>query len=577
MRHVLAGILIVSVWCSSLVAQGTFAPLLTDDTIFLARYRLTAVTPEGVTDYCIHAGNGLMDSLGFDAKSKAQTLVELKKELAKLTDLVAPSYDALVNKVGIHEVATFVDMALLQKQVAVVVAIPWNDKTLADNVLLEAWMRNFATMVGEAPPESPLDVAIVTDGFMLFPFDSNGSPSPDARDVVTEWFQQRKSSSTARIIEAFAGLPADDDLQVAFACPDNLRQMLLYEPFPEDIPREIQGLILFALQKVEWGRASFCLMTETASDVFLTLKMTSPRDAIQMRGLLEMAIDLGMNMAQFAAAQSEDESIPAVPLMLSFARGYLKTLLPDVEGDLLLFKNKVQPMSISLSTAAPAIVGVQVALLLPAIQAAREAARRAQCMNHLKQIMLAIHIYHDTHNGLPPFYTVDKNGKPLHSWRVLLLPYMEQLTLYQAIRLDEPWDSEYNSQFHDQMPAVFGCPSGLNPKECVYAVLANEVLVPAKDAASRQGPTFSKIADGTSNTVAVVEVCEPFCWMDPTADITLEDFVIGINQGRAGSVHPGGCNAAMFDGSVRFLSDTLDEETLRALGDCNDGKQPPQY
>jgi len=93
--------------------------------------------------------------------------------------------------------------------------------------------------------------------------------------------------------------------------------------------------------------------------------------------------------------------------------------------------------------------------LLPAFYTAREAARRMTCSSMLKQITLAFHNYHDAHHSFPPAYTVDANCKPLHSWRVLILPYLEKNDLYSKIRLYEPWDSEYNSQFHDQNEPVF--------------------------------------------------------------------------------------------------------------------------
>ena len=204
---------------------------------------------------------------------------------------------------------------------------------------------------------------------------------------------------------------------------------------------------------------------------------------------------------------------------------------------------------------------MMVALLLPAVQAAREAARRMQCSNNEKQIGLALHNYHDTYGALPPLYTVDEKGKPLHSWRVLILPYIEQSSLYEKIRLDEPWDSEHNKQFYDQMPAIYQCPS--NPASgCSYSAIAGGIFIPATKAESVVGMKFKDITDGLSNTLAVVEVEVPFCWMDPTADVTLEEFVQGI---RVGSNHTGGYNGLFMDGSVRFVAHPTSPGTLRAL------------
>src|SRR5262245_52541441 len=83
------------------------------------------------------------------------------------------------------------------------------------------------------------------------------------------------------------------------------------------------------------------------------------------------------------------------------------------------------------------VLGLLVALLLPAFpRTAREAARRMQCGNHLKQIGLALQTYHDVYGSLPPAYIADASGKPLHSWRVLILPFLGERSLYEAYRFD---------------------------------------------------------------------------------------------------------------------------------------------
>ncbi|MCL2349335.1 MAG: DUF1559 domain-containing protein [Planctomycetaceae bacterium] len=226
------------------------------------------------------------------------------------------------------------------------------------------------------------------------------------------------------------------------------------------------------------------------------------------------------------------------------------------------------------------IIGILVALLLPAVPAAREPARRMQCSNQVKQIALAMDTYHDVYHSLPPAYTVDESGKPLHSWRVLLLPYLEQSALYEQIRLDEPWDSEHNSQFHSQMLSVFQCPSGKradasasqgkqspepqrNDLNCYYSVVIGEqTIFPGAEPVN-----FGQISDGRSNTILVVERMYPVCWMDPTHEITFVDACLGVNTNvyGLGSGHIKGCNVAMADGSVQYFSDTIKPETLKAL------------
>ncbi|MFO7905457.1 MAG: DUF1559 domain-containing protein, partial [Pirellulaceae bacterium] len=100
-------------------------------------------------------------------------------------------------------------------------------------------------------------------------------------------------------------------------------------------------------------------------------------------------------------------------------------------------------------------------LLLPSFEAVREATRRSQCVEHMKRITLAMLIYERDHRTLPPAYSADEDGNPLHSWRVLLLPDLgkQEQELYEKIRIDEPWDSEHNRQFHEKPVQFYRCPS----------------------------------------------------------------------------------------------------------------------
>ncbi|MDR0327796.1 MAG: DUF1559 domain-containing protein [Planctomycetaceae bacterium] len=213
---------------------------------------------------------------------------------------------------------------------------------------------------------------------------------------------------------------------------------------------------------------------------------------------------------------------------------------------------------------------------VPSIQAAREAARRAQCSFHIKETAMAFYEYHKKNGAFPPLYTVDDTGKPLHSWRVLILPLIEQKELYDKIRLDEPWDSAHNKQFHDQMPDFYHCPSN-SGKGCCYSVIAGEAFVPAKDTHQKKGKSSKEILDGEDNTLAIVEVKTPFNWMDPTADIALDELVNDNNaSGRVGSFHPGGFYVAMLNGVVTFIPTVIDKNTLRALGTASGGEKISQ-
>jgi hypothetical protein len=97
-------------------------------------------------------------------------------------------------------------------------------------------------------------------------------------------------------------------------------------------------------------------------------------------------------------------------------------------------------------------------LILPAFQSAREAARKGACLNNLKQLGLAIHNYNDVNGHFPPAYTTDANGKPLHSWRTLLLPFMEYGRLDEKIDFTTPWDAPSNTKLYVQLYELL-CPS----------------------------------------------------------------------------------------------------------------------
>jgi len=202
-------------------------------------------------------------------------------------------------------------------------------------------------------------------------------------------------------------------------------------------------------------------------------------------------------------------------------------------------------------------------LLFPFVPSAREAAMRVQCLNNMRQIVLAFQIYHDKHGHLPSTYTVDEYGKPLHSWRVLILPYIEQNALYEKIRLDEPWDSEYNRQFHVEAPSIFRCPSAFHETQCPTC---RHERIPAQSSSSYS------IIDGTERTLSgsqiiLVERRTPVNWMDPSREITFETALKGINVDAMGisSYHANGVNAAFGAGNIRFIPDSIDNETLRAL------------
>ncbi|MEX0978189.1 MAG: DUF1559 domain-containing protein [Pirellulales bacterium] len=216
--------------------------------------------------------------------------------------------------------------------------------------------------------------------------------------------------------------------------------------------------------------------------------------------------------------------------------------------------------------------GIMVALLLPAIQGAREAARRNVCNNHMKQIGVALQSYHDVHKTFPPAYIADANGRPMHSWRVLILPFLEENEVYKKYDFNEPWDGPNNSKLSGQAPSVFTCPSSpdMNDQTNYVAVVGNETMWPGATAVK-----IRSIRDGLSRTIAVIETTgSGINWLEPR-DLTLDEALLGIKPQAAQGIssgHPGVVDALYGDGSVLFLPEDVPRESLRALFTIN-GKE----
>jgi hypothetical protein len=197
-----------------------------------------------------------------------------------------------------------------------------------------------------------------------------------------------------------------------------------------------------------------------------------------------------------------------------------------------------------------------------------------QCANNLKQIGLALHNYHDVYARLPAVANFDKQGKPLLSWRVHLLPYLDEGDLYKQFHLDEPWDSEHNKPLIVRMPAIYRCPN-----EKVGDAGKTTYLAPVYDdgkggyTSFRGGPETNRFPasfpDGLANTIFVVDAADDraVSWTKP------DDLKYDPNKPRAGLAgHHVGRYATLFvDGSIHFLPDTIDDNNLNYLFLCADG------
>jgi len=202
--------------------------------------------------------------------------------------------------------------------------------------------------------------------------------------------------------------------------------------------------------------------------------------------------------------------------------------------------------------------GILLALLLPAVQAARQAARRAQSSNNLKQIALALHNYHDTFGSFPPAVVTDASGQPLYSGRVLLLPYLEQGALYNSFDLTQPWNSERNRQISRMQIPVFVDPASPNAGsgQTDYLFVSGKGTIFESGKATK----ISEIADGVSQTMMLVEVQNSGVnWAEP------RDIDISQPMSLPAGNHPGINLVGFADGSVRSVSNTIAPTVVHSL------------
>jgi hypothetical protein len=203
--------------------------------------------------------------------------------------------------------------------------------------------------------------------------------------------------------------------------------------------------------------------------------------------------------------------------------------------------------------------------VVEAVERIHGAAGRAESQNNLRQIAIAMHNYHDQNGHLPAQAVYGPDGKALLSWRVLILPYIEQDKLYKEFHLDEPWDSEHNKKLLARMPKTYAMPGSLpGTTDTYYLGFHGKGAFFDGKKGLRLPADFP---DGTSNTIMIVEAPKGVPWSKP------EDLPYDPKKPlpKLGGHFPGGFNVSLVDGSSRFLRATISETTLRNAITRDDG------
>ncbi|MDA0832098.1 MAG: DUF1559 domain-containing protein [Planctomycetota bacterium] len=204
----------------------------------------------------------------------------------------------------------------------------------------------------------------------------------------------------------------------------------------------------------------------------------------------------------------------------------------------LLFWSAVWGMGFYKDALAKVVAGVFVlivglllyGLVRPAVSSAREPARTTQCRNNLKQISLALNQYHDLNGSFPPAYIADDNGKPMHSWRVLLLPYLDEKNRYDQYHFDEPWDSANNQKLAKRTPGAYACLSTIQGMADDVETSYLAVTGPKTMWSGDKAVTLNDITDGLAKTIMLIELPQRAVnWIEPR-DISVDEAVVLLSS-----------------------------------------------
>ena len=217
---------------------------------------------------------------------------------------------------------------------------------------------------------------------------------------------------------------------------------------------------------------------------------------------------------------------------------------------------------------ATSVIGAALALLVPMYRVARREMLQMESQNNLKQIAIAMHNYHDVYGRFPPAYQCDASGKPLHSWRVLIMPFIEASTFYQRYNFGEPWNGPNNSQLGQQTPSFFRSPFDSRSPQGMTSYVA--IVGPGTMWPGEKSHNIAELTDGAINTIMVVELLNTdIHWMEPR-DLRIEDLATVWRDPKHKPPRMDGWETsyafvAYADGSVDWLERDAAIERLQAL------------
>lgn len=356
-----------------------------------------------------------------------------------------------------------------------------------------------------------------------------------------------KPAASSELITRLKGLDLSHDFAGTFVMsglPEQIRSQMKRNPIPQ--PFTPLGEVPDLVTAVTIGAK---LVDSLELNVILSTK--SERDGSRLQQIVGPSVDLGKGLAAQQLGQLPPQASQVV-------KPILDSITSQVQGS---------DVHISLKAEAAGATGMLTALLLPAVQQARAAARFTVQRNRFKQIGVALHNYHDSHQQFPVASDAikrDANGKPLLSWRVHILPFLEEGVLYRQFKLDEPWDSAHNMKLIKEMPEVYFTEHNREAgKTTVQAPVTEDSVF-----GGIRPVRIRDMTDGLSNTIIVVNTKAEHAvqWTKP-ADLSVnaESPVSGLEAGIRGFL------VLFGDGSTRAISPDLEANMYMNLFNKSDG------
>ncbi len=540
------------------------APFINKDTVLIAHVDLGQFNFDKLAEALKVQIRANMKFAQFDTKSAKATEKEFNIVLDRLISTGKPALNSFFKKTNLKNIFAVVP-DIKQVQYSCII-LPLSDKNeqqvkAIDDLLTQLDLPNIK----------------FKENYILIPFDQDVI---DDDELTLEDFYSKtfKPAKNIQLEQSFLNHP-NQTLYIALSA-FNLAQFVK-ENNKTDMFEQAKDLPIKIIP-------ALTIIKESFDNVVLTLNLNTLGSSLEVgfsdqesatkmqKELVTIREELISFWIKELSTQMENENNPLLtylnafnvfPFVQAYINGVLNTQMPQLEKNKIIFIS--QSNEIPNITTVP-IIGILSAFLLPVVQSNSNAGRHIQCTNNLKIIALAMFKYHDTYGYLPPAYKVDSSGKPLHSWRVLILPFVEQMDLYKKIRLDEPWDSEWNSQFHSQMPAIYGC---AKTKKDSKKGLTHYSIIIGKETpfSGDKGVSFAAITDGTSNTIMVLERDKAVCWMDPNQELSYNELQKSNFQFSC-TLHKNTGIAAYCDGSVRNISADIDPEDFKNAVNKNNGK-----